>query len=254
MIRKLLLVAAAIAMPASAGAVTLVATAPSAGAAATINCHVAGTVSFEAPGLSHNGKATTATTDTTSVSAQTYTKGTTACTGTGPALTIKTANKKCNASGETTTVPACVGHPTEYGYGSFDSYAQTGVSSIKSDVKTFKFTINKVAYTSTTLTTSSGVAVHTCPASKVYGSESGFEIKGKITAPTTSPYKNAATTVIVCLGSATGTKLQIQKSPKATKPGFVYNLETGLGTSAPDKAIIVTKGLFDPAESSLNIA
>ena len=85
MIRKLLLVAAAIAMPASAGAVTLVATAPSAGAAATINCHVAGTVSFASPGLSHNGTVSaTATTDTTSVSAQTYTKGTTTCAGTGP--------------------------------------------------------------------------------------------------------------------------------------------------------------------------
>jgi hypothetical protein len=253
-IRKLLLVAAAIAMPASAGAVTLVATAPSAGAAATINCHIAGTVTFASPGLSHNGKVTTATTSTTSVSGETYSKGTTACTGTSPTLSIKTANTKCNASGATTTIPACVGHPTEYGYGSFDSYAKTGVSSIKADVKTYKFTVNKVAYTSTTCTTSSCVAIHTCPTSKVYGSESGFEIKGKITAPATSPYKNAATTVIVCLGSAVGSHLQISKSPKATKPGFVYNLTTGLGTSAPDKAIIVTKGLFDPTESSLNIA
>ena len=126
------------------------------------------------------------------------------------------------------------------------------MSSIQADVKTFKFTINKVAYTSTTCTTWGCVAVHTCPVSKVYGNESGFEIKGKITAPTTSAYKNAATTVIICLGSATGTHLVTQS--KATKPGFVYNLTTGLGKTTADKEIIVTKGLFDPLESSLNIA
>ncbi len=111
MIRKLLLVAAAIAMPASAGAVTLVATAPTAGAAATINCHVAGTVSFATPGLTHNGKVTTATTSTTNVSTETYTKGSTTCSGTGPALKITSTNIKCSASGATTTVPACVGAP-----------------------------------------------------------------------------------------------------------------------------------------------
>ena len=97
MIRRLLLVAAAIIMPASAGAVTLVATAPTAGAAATINCHVAGTIYFATPGLTHNGKVTTATTSTTNVSTETYTKGSTACSGTGPALAIKSTNIKCSA-------------------------------------------------------------------------------------------------------------------------------------------------------------
>ena len=249
---KLLLVAAAVVMPVSAGAVTLVATAPTAGAAATINCHVAGTITFASPGLTHNGKVTTATTSTTNVSAETYTKGSTTCSGTGPALAIKTANTKCNASGATTTIPACVRHPTEYGYDSFDSYAKTGVSSVKAFTKTVKFTINKVAYTSTTCTASSCVAVHTCPTSKTYGSEAGYELKGNITAPTTSPYKGAAVTAIICIGSVTGNHLLTQS--KATKPGFVWNLEEGLGTTTADKAINVIKGLFDPAESSLNIA
>jgi hypothetical protein len=252
MIRKLLLVAAAIVMPVTAGTVTLVATAAPASAAATINCHVAGTITFASPGLTHNGKVTTATSSTTSVSAETYTKGTTACSGTSPSLAIKSTNTKCNASGATTTIPACAGHPTEYGYNSFDSYAKTGVSSVKADVKTVKFTVNKVAYTSTTCTTSGCVAAKTCPTSKTYGSEDGYELKGKITAPSTSPYKNAATTIIVCIGSAQGTHLLTQS--KATKPGFVWNLEEGLGTTTADKAITVTKGLIDPLESSLNIA
>ena len=252
MIRKLLLVVAAIAMPASAGAATLVATAPTAGAAATINCHVAGTITFASPGLTHNGHVTTATTSTTKVGTETYTRGTTTCSGTGPALAIKTANVKCSASGATTTVPACKGHPTEHGYGSFKSYAASGVSSVKADVKTIKFTINGKAYTSTTCTTSGCVATHTCPKSKTYGSEAGFELKGKITAPTTSPYHGAATTAIVCLGSAVGTHLRTQSG--ATKPGFVWNLTEGLGTTTADKAIVVTKSLIDPKESSLNIA
>jgi hypothetical protein len=252
MIRKLLLVAAAIAMPVSAGAVSLVATAPTAGAAATINCHVAGTINFATPGLTHNGKVTTATTSTTNVTTETYTKGSTACSGTGPALAIKSTNIKCSAKGATTTVPACVGHSTENGYDSFDSYATTGVTSIRADVKTVHFTINSVAYTSTTGTSSSSVAVHTCATSKTYGSEAGFEVKGTITAPTSSPYKGAATTVIVCIGSATGNHLLTQS--KATKPGFVYNLTQGLGSTTADKQINVVHGLFDPLESTLNIA
>jgi len=252
MIRKLLLVAAAIAMPVSAGAVTLVATAPIAGAAATINCHVAGTVTFASPGLSHNGTVTTATTSTTSVSTETYTKGTTACAGTGPALAIKSTNIKCSAAGATTTIPACVGNSTKNGYGSFKSYASTGVSSIKADTKTLTFTVNGTKYTSTTCTASTCVAIHSCPTSKTYGGEAGFEVKGNISAPA-GAYKGAATTVIVCLGSAVGnTHLVTQKG--ATKPGFEANLLAGLGTSTADKAIVVTKSLFDPTESSLNIA
>ena len=251
MIRKLLLVAAAIAIPASAGAVAIVGTAGVAGAVGpTINCHVAGTVTFAAPGLTHNGHVTTATTSTTAVSTETYSKGTTACTGTGPALAIKAANVKCSTSGATTTYPACTGHPTEYGYGSFDSYAKTGVTTIRADVKTVHFTINGTAYPSVTCSTSSCVAIHSCPTSHTYGSEAGFEIKGNIS--TAGTYHGAATTVIVCLGSAVGTHLLTQTG--ATKPGFVWNLEQGLGTTTADKAITVTKSTFDPLESSLNIA
>ena len=76
-----------------------------------------------------------------------------------------------------------MGHPTENGYDSFDSYAKTGVTSIKADVKTIKFTINKVAYTSTTGTTTGSVAIHTCRDVQDLWSEAGFEVKGKITAP-----------------------------------------------------------------------
>ncbi len=57
MIRKLLMVAAAIAMPVSAGAVTLVATAGPAGAVGpTINCRDTGKIHLRwHSGLTHNG-------------------------------------------------------------------------------------------------------------------------------------------------------------------------------------------------------
>jgi len=253
MIRKLLLVAAAIAMPVSAGAVALVSTATPAAAAATINCHVGGTITFASPGLTHNGVATTATTSTTTVTKEVFTKGSTAtCSGTGTSLSIKSANTSCSASGETTTVPACTGNPTEFGYDSFDSYASEGVSSIKADVTTIKFKVNSVSYTSTTGSAASDVKIVSCATSATYGSESGYEITGKISAPATSPYHNAVTKFIACIGSATGSHLMTQSG--ATKPGFVYNLSEGLGTTGPDELINVKTALIDPKESSLNIA
>ncbi len=85
-------------------------------------------------GLTHNGYVTTATTSTTAVSTQTYTAGSSACTGTGPALSIKSANTLCNAAGAATEIPACVGHTTsttETGYSSFKSYQSGGTSSVE---------------------------------------------------------------------------------------------------------------------------
>ena len=65
MIRKLLLVAAAIAMPASAGTVALVSTSSVAGANTPITCALTGIVHFAAPGITKNGSLTTAMTTST---------------------------------------------------------------------------------------------------------------------------------------------------------------------------------------------
>jgi hypothetical protein len=249
MIRKLLLVAAAIAMPMSAGAVTLVATAGPAGAAGpTINCHDTGVITFAgASGLTHNGYATTATTSTTLVSKQTYSAGSTACTGTGPALSIKSTNTKCSASGETSQVPACTGHPTEYGYGSFKAYQSGGTSAVKSSVATITFTVNGHTYTSKTCAAASCVATYICPKSSTYGTEAGFKLMGNIT--TAGTYSGAATTAIVCIGAITGTNDKTQAG--ATKPGFTYNLLQG---ETAGSLITIKTATIDPKESSLNIA
>ncbi len=100
MIRKLLLVAAAIAMPVSAGAVALVGTATPAGALGpTVNCAAGGLVTFAAPGISHTGAVTTLLTESTKTGITTLSKGTTAsCTGSSPALTIPTATVSVHRS------------------------------------------------------------------------------------------------------------------------------------------------------------
>ena len=244
MMRKLLLVAAAIAMPASASAVTLVATASPAGALMT-NCHVSGIITFAPAGLSHNGYVTTATTSTTHVSTQTYTPGTTACTGTGPALSINSSNTKCSATGATTTIPACIGHLTYYGYGSFKAYQATAASGLLTVTRALHFTINGTTYTSRTCAATGCVAIHTCPTSPTYGMESGYEIKGTITTPPTS----AATVAIVCIGAITGTSLKVQFG--ATRPGFTYNLLQGQTAGSTIRIVTAT---IDPRESSLSIA
>jgi len=268
MIRKLLLVAAAIAMPVSAGAVALVATAGPAAAVTPINCHDTGTITFYGTsGLTHNGYITTATTSTTAVSAQTYTAGSSACTGTGPALSIKSTNTHCNAAGAATEIPACTGHTTsttEYGYSSLKSYQAGGTTSVKADVTTLHFTVNSVAYTSTTCTATTCVgtctattcvAAHACPKSTTYGTEAGFEIFGKISAPATSPYLHGVTTAIVCLGKITGTfDLKQPGTPPATMPGFTYNLLQGELLTSPQDKITIKTATIDPLESSLNIA
>ncbi len=112
---------------------------------------------------------------------------------------------------------------------------------MKADAKTISGTVNGVTYTSTT----SSVAVATCAKSKVYGSETGYLVKGKVTKQSTgTTYINAATTFTVCLGSVTGTKLVTASG--ATKPGFLANFG--------GKTNLVKTALFDPLESSLNIA
>jgi hypothetical protein len=249
MIRKLLLVAAAIAMPMSAGAVTLVATASPAGALPpVINCHDTGTITFAGTsGLTHNGYATTATTSTTAVSTQTYSAGSTACAGSGPALSIKSTNTLCSTAGETTTVPACVGHPTERGYGSFKAYQSGGTSSVKSSVASITFTVNGHTYTSKTCAATTCVKTYVCPKSATYGTEAGFELMGNIT--TAGTYSGAATTAIVCIGAITGTNLKTQAG--ATKPGFTYNLLQG---ETAGSLITVKTATIDKLESSLNIA
>ena len=98
------------------------------------------------------------------------------------------ANAKCSASGATTTVPACTGNTTKYGYGSWASYASTGASSIKSSIPKLTIKIGSITYTSTT---SAAAAYTSCKSSSTVGGEVGFKITGKVTAQSSgTTYKN----------------------------------------------------------------
>ena len=141
MIRKMLVIAAAVAMPASAlAAVTTIGTSGVAGAAVkvytTTTCALSGSVTFAAPGLSHDGslgkKATV-----TSVSAVTpgaIVSGTGGCGATTITSKITTAATDCNIPAVSpATNPAVCASATaklHYAYSNASNLASAGVSSI----------------------------------------------------------------------------------------------------------------------------
>ncbi len=99
MIRKLLVVAAAIAIPASVVAVNGgIASAAGAKTAPAISCAVSSTVTFAAPGLSTAGAVSTAKTSTTKTGNLAFSG--TGCTGTGAGHSITTASTKCTGTGK----------------------------------------------------------------------------------------------------------------------------------------------------------
>jgi hypothetical protein len=193
MLRKLLLVAAAIAMPVGAVAVSggiASAAGPQAGKA--ISCAVASTVTFAAPGLSKAGSVSTAKTSTTKTGGLTFSG--TGCSGSGAGHSITTAATKCTGAGKPSPYTAC--KTGDYGYDAWSGYISEGTSSIQKAIPTLAFTLNGNSFTATT----SKVSDLSCKDSEV-----GFSITGKVTAP--AAYKGATSTLSACLGKVTGTGL-----------------------------------------------
>ncbi len=250
MIRKLLLVAAAVAMPVGAATATLAGTSRVAGATPPIiNCHVGGTVMFAneatGAGLSKVGSTTTATTVTTSIGTVIFTKGTTVCTGSSFPQHIKTATVRCTGAGMPTSNPACKAPPPQlYGYDSWKNYTSTATSSILKSIPNITFTVNGTTYTTHTLSvatlfpTSAGCGTGTTG----LGKEAGFQVNGKVT--TLGTYDNQATTLKVCLGRVTGANL-VPAAPPATVPTFYYQINNASN--------LVKTSTLDPLHSSFNI-
>ncbi len=243
MIRKLLLVAAAIAMPASAGAVALVGTASPAGAVTTITCGVTGIVHFAAPGLSKSGAVTTATTESTTTTGGVLNGAACGSThaGTLANQTIKSATTACTGTGLPASNPACV--TGKRGYDSWANYVSGGTSSILTSIPNISFKVGATTYTAhntaaaALLPNAAGCGTGTTAPN---GKEVGFKITGTIT--TAGVYHNAVSTLRVCLGKVTGTHL-ITTAP-ATVPTFDANLgKTGN---------LVTSSTIDVAHSSVS--
>jgi len=245
MIRKLLLVAAAIVMPASAGTVALLGTAPPAGAVATMTCTVTATVEFAHPGLSKAGSTTTATTKSTTTAGSALAGSSCGSThsGTLPNETIKTATVVCTGTGTPTSNPACVSG--ERGYDSWSNYTTGWTSSVRSSLPNVSFTVSGTTYTAhNTAVSALGPTSTGCGTGTTgLGKEVGVQVTGKIAAPTTSPYYGAASTLKVCLGKVSGTHLVPARAP-ATVPTFYYQINNASN-------LIVTSTI-DPAHSSLS--
>ncbi len=194
MFRKLLVIAAAIAMPVSVvAAVGGTASAASASGSGPISCKIASTVTFASPGLSVAGAVSTSSTSTTTASALAVSG--TGCTGSSGKLSIKSASVKCTGKGTPSPYTAC--KTGDYGYDSWKSYISSGTSSIKTALKSFDFTLDGNAFKTTT-TTASALS---CSSSEV-----GFKIVGKVTAP--AAYSGKTSTISACLGKVTGTGLR----------------------------------------------
>jgi hypothetical protein len=207
MIRKILVFAAAIAMPVSVIAVT----GAVAGAAKVvtppdpaITCTVASTVSFAAPGLSQAGSITTAKTTVSTTTPTVF--GTVpagaACAGGGTANTITTKGTKCAKKGtQPASNPACA--PGFYGYDSWANFSTGGTASVQKSLKKLNYTINGIAYQTKTTAAAQVLPGGACGANSV-----GFQLTGTVKKPKQD--KGQTSTLTACLGSITGTGLGVE--------------------------------------------
>jgi len=236
MIRKMLVIAAAISMPIAAatavgmtsgvaGAKTVVPPDPD------ITCTVSATVDFAPPGLSQAGAVTTAKDTFTSTTATTFgTKsGQASCAGGGSTNSIESKATKCAKKGtQPASNPACV--PGENGYDSWGNFESGGTTSIQKALKKLNFTLNGIAYETKT-TGSAEVVGGAC------GSEVGFQIVGTVKAPKQD--KGQTSTLTACLGAITGTGL---------------GTETTFAEAAVGQQGVVQTAAIDPANSTVAIS
>jgi len=195
MMRKMLLIASAIAIPLGAIGVAAINGSTVAGASGStllnITCKIGGsTVTFASPGLSNDGAISASSTSTTNTSAQTLTCGA-AGNGTGPALSIVTNSTPCTAAG-VPAAPCTAPPPQMYSYDTVSGFGGSSTT-LWTSIPKFKFKIGSTSYTSKSKSS----------AGTVCGSELGFVIKGKLSAP--AAHANEATKVTACLGTDTTT-------------------------------------------------
>jgi hypothetical protein len=242
MIRKLLVVTAAVAMPISTVA-AIGATGGVAGAKSPVppdpgvTCSVSSTTTFAAPGLSVNGQVGTGVKTTVSTtSATTFGPvGGNGCTGTGAGSTITSKTVKCTKGqpGQPTTNPGCDGVKGTEGWDSWGDFLAPGnLATLQKALKKLSFTINGIAYETKT----SG-ATTILPGGLCGSSEVGFQLTGAVKAPKQD--KGQSAVLNACFGAATGSDL--------VGPTFLDNI------NAPEPTTVATASI-DPALSTVVIA
>jgi hypothetical protein len=237
MIRKLLMVGAAAAIP--LGAVAF-ASAPASAAKAppppspTLNCSAAGTVSFAPPGISFYGTASPSKTSTTTTSGLTFAGSGCGSGGSEPANTILAKSTlKCNKkiAGEDAngnTVPSCVSGDRVYDQAS--GFASTGTATLQKALKKLTLTVNGITFAAKTTSTS----IASCS-----GGEFGFALSGTVKA---KPFTYSTFALTACLGSDTG---------PGTTGSFGADIVTAL--NGPSPAVTIATTQVDAVHSTLTI-
>jgi hypothetical protein len=209
MIRKMLLVAAAIAMPVSVVAGVAV-TSGVAGAKAPVvkptTCSVTGSVTFPAPGLSKIGSVESSSKSTTT-STTTASGG---CTGTNSETIVSKSTVKCKSQPTTAPCTSTAGfvYDTESGFA-------TSVPALATAVKKGLAVVdNGVALT---LVPTPGTGVSQIIPGSTCGSNAGFLLTGTVKKATDT------FTATICLTSDTG---------PGTSGTFITDLLSGAGTIA----------------------
>jgi hypothetical protein len=215
--RKILMGILAIALP--IGTVAAVQTAASAKAPTTPdpvrNCAVSGTVTFQAPGLSHSGSESTTLKTSVTTASTSFAGG---CTGSTPLENIKSKNTKCKGAGNPDSVCTAKG---EYAYDSEANFVSTGTGSILKSLKKLNFTLDGVNYaTKSSASNSIGCTDSVSPPAG-NPQEIGFQIVGAVKGPKND--KGQAVTLNACLGTDTG---------PGTSGSFLTDFGSGVGTIA----------------------
>ena len=241
MIRKLLVVAAAAAIPMSAVAVGAVGSGVAgAGTPASSNpitCALAGHVAFASPGLSHFGSATPNKTSTTATSGAAFTGAACGANGTNvgnvsspfadKSIVIKNTTK-CSKTIPNNPIPGCVkgDYVTDQASG-----LTTSGPSLKKAIKKGTFVLNGI---SLPFKTSVAGAYTGCG-----GAEQGFQITGTVK---NKAFAYTTFALTICLGDDSGT---------GTTNNFANDIVTALAsTSGPT----ITSAEIDPAYSSLAVS
>ncbi len=222
MIKKMLMVAAAIAMPVTAVAGVAV-TSGVAGAKAPVvtptTCAITGSVTFPAPGLSKIGSVE-ASSKSSTASTTTASGG---CTGTNTETIVSKSTVKCKT--QPTTAPCT--STSGYVYDTESGFA-TSVPALAKAVK--KGLVVTDAGVSLTLVPTPSTGVSEILPGSTCGSNVGFLLSGTVKKATNT------FTATVCLTTDTGT---------GTSGSFITDLATGAGTIAsaaiggPDSTIVI---------------
>jgi hypothetical protein len=204
MIRKILLVAAAIAMPvgmvAATGSTAFAGSKPPPDPAITCSMH-GGSISFASPGLTTGGTLTASKSESTTTTGITLeTSGTDpACSGSvaGQTITSKTGSCKSMAA----EYPVCSGatKTLKYAYDSQASFeASSTTATIAKSLKALDFTANSISYTTKT---KSAVSEAPGTGDACADSEAGFLITGEVESPSID--KGQTSSALICLGNVT---------------------------------------------------